>query len=315
LGKTALLALLSAEAAGRGIVTVEFELRGDVGAGAAVIGPLLDAVGRMAPLRRLRTLGDRLTAVKIGPAAIHLADQDEVTVTVAGLVADLATAAADAGRAVLVTVDEAHENPSTAAALVQGMHRAVQHQQPIAMVIAGLPGTARQVSHIVTYAERMHVTDLALLDRGGVDQAIRGPMADHGIAVDDAVVDAVADASGGYPYFVQLWGQALWDTTDDPARMTTTTLATAGPVVDDAVDRFFARRWDLLTDTQRGYVAALARRGGQATTRDLADALQRELTAVSSLRDGLIKSGIVYAPARGRLALTIPPMADWITNR
>lgn len=309
-GKTSLLASMGIAARARGIVTVELEVRGDVRE--TSIGALVHAVEQLSPRRRLADLAGRLTALKVGPAALHVAPQPTQDLTAAALVVDLGTVAHEVGLGVLITIDEAHEDLAAAATIVQGLHRTGQHGDPMTAVIAGLPGTAAGVARLVSYAERLRVTEVGLLDADGVAEALQGPFADHDIAIDDDVVDAVARQSGGYPYFVQIWGAELWNGTTDPRRVDTKALSTAAIEVAAHTDRFHRRRWDGLTARQQDYVAALSRRGGSARTAEVADDLGSAQQDLGYLREGLLRSGVVYAPARGIITLTVPPMADWV---
>lgn len=111
---------------------------------------------------------------------------------------------------------------------------------------------------------------------------------------------------------MQLWGAELWNATVDPHRVGLEALAPAGAEVALLMDRFHRRRWESLTERQQEYVAALSRRGGSARTAALADDLGRTTRDVGYLREALIQSGVVYAPRRGDIALTVPPMAEWV---
>lgn len=98
----------------------------------------------------------------------------------------------EVGSGVLMNIDEAHEDLAATATVVQGLHRTGQHGDPMTAVIAGLPGTAAGVARVVTYAERLRVTEVGLLNADGVAEALQGPFADHDVAIDDDVVDTVA---------------------------------------------------------------------------------------------------------------------------
>jgi hypothetical protein len=314
IGKTALMAMLAESARdarhARPVIPLELEVRDNDPA--LLTGEALDALRRVAPSKRLRELADRLTGVHVGNAGVRLAQADRPEATLASLIVDLGTTASEVGKAVMVLVDEAHEGPDAVAAVVRGLHRAGQRRAPMAAVIAGLPGTAARIADKVTYAERLPTTVLDLLDRGGVDDAIRKPLEAHDVGVDDDVIDRVHDATGGYPYFVQVWGEALWNATADPGRVDADACARAELSARDTTDRFHQRRYDALTCREREYVAALAARHGRARTADVAADVGLAATSAAALRDGLLKAGVVYAPARGEVALTVPPMAGWL---
>jgi Mn-dependent DtxR family transcriptional regulator len=54
---------------------------------------------------------------------------------------------------------------------------------------------------------------------------------------------------------------------------------------------------------------------GPVSSSDIAQRLGRKPTAVTKVRDALIREAIVYAPARGQLAFTVPHCARFVRRR
>lgn len=78
---------------------------------------------------------------------------------------------------------------------------------------------------------------------------------------------------------------------------------------------FFRVRYDRCTPRQRGYLRAMARLGpGPHRSGDLAGVLGRGAPAVAPLRNHLIAKGMIYSPAHGDTAFTVP-MFDAFLNR
>jgi hypothetical protein len=77
----------------------------------------------------------------------------------------------------------------------------------------------------------------------------------------------------------------------------------------------FSGRFARLSPLQADYVTALAHLGGRARSADVAAALGREVTDASSVRAQLIERGVVYAPAWGEVATTIPGLDVWLVAR
>jgi hypothetical protein len=311
-GKTALMAHVRQETEGQGLLTLRAELGGDRD---AVAHRILHLIRAITPAGRLRELASRFRGVRVGPIAGELTSPTGGPEEITDLIADLGTTAAANDAPVLLTIDEAHEDPHVACQIIRGLHEAGQQEVPVAAYLAGLPGLHARLSEITTYAERLPVTTLGLLDYDETRAALVTPFADAGILVTPDVVDAVADAAGGYPYFVQLWGHHLWRETADPDRITMAAVRAASGAVQEAVDRLFSGRFDRLTELQRRYVMALARLGGRARSADVASALGRAVQSVSPLRAKLIERGALYAPAYGEVALTVPGLDEWLVRR
>src|SRR2546428_7317063 len=79
------------------------------------------------------------------------------------------------------------------------------------LMLCGMPAVVDNLSRSKSYSERMCATqELGNLrppeDRAAfVDPAVR-----QGRRYADEVVDGVMEDSGGYPFFIQVYGDALW---------------------------------------------------------------------------------------------------------
>jgi DNA-binding CsgD family transcriptional regulator len=79
-------------------------------------------------------------------------------------------------------------------------------------------------------------------------------------------------------------------------------------VVLAALDRdFFRVRLDRLTPKEREYLRAMAELGpGWHRSGDIATRLGVRVESVAPRRSGLIKKGMIYSPAHGDTAFTVP---------
>ena len=70
---------------------------------------------------------------------------------------------------------------------------------------------------------------------------------------------------------------------------------------------FFRVRFDRLTPAEKTYMRAMAELGpGPHRSGDVADRLGRKVTAVAPVRNALISKGMIYSPAHGDTAFTVP---------
>ena len=70
---------------------------------------------------------------------------------------------------------------------------------------------------------------------------------------------------------------------------------------------FFRVRFDRLTPTEKRYMRAMAELGpGPHRSGDIADVLGRKVTTVAPVRNALIAKGMLYSPAHGDTAFTVP---------
>ncbi len=133
------------------------------------------------------------------------------------------------------------------------------------------------------------------------------PASKEGVAFEPNAISEIPRQTSGYPYFLQEWGKHSWDVAEsspigleDALRATTEALAEL-----DA--SFFRVRFDRLTPTQKRYMRAMAELGpGPHRSGDIAHILNRQVTSVAPVRNALIAKGMIYSPAHGDTAFTVP---------
>lgn len=70
---------------------------------------------------------------------------------------------------------------------------------------------------------------------------------------------------------------------------------------------FFRVRFDRLTPAEKRYMRAMAELGaGPHRSGDIADALGAKVQTVAPTRNSLIRKGMLYSPAHGDTAFTVP---------
>ena len=118
--------------------------------------------------------------------------------------------------------------------------------------------------------------------------------------------------TGGYPFFVQILGRALWEAADAPDRITDAAWSAAVTATAKRTDRWLADRFARVPPAQQRYLHAANAVGWPAGTGDIAAALDSDHATQSPTRAALIDDGLLYAPGRGRVDLVIPPLAGWL---
>ena len=145
------------------------------------------------------------------------------------------------------------------------------------------------------------------LSGAAVRKALLDPLGAHGASIDTDVLDSVVEHSQRYAYFVQLWGEALWNQrlATGETHLTAAHAAAAQPAVDARVAEYYQRRY---RELEAGGLlpAALAVaplfQGGldaTATDRDVDAALATtglDASARLAARDGLDRLGYVWSP-------------------
>jgi hypothetical protein len=238
------------------------------------------------------------------------ADSGDLSLDLAGLFVEIGELARDHGTGVLLTVDELHYVAlPVLEALVVGLHRAAQLRLPITIAGAGLPSLAAVTGEAKSYAERMFIyPEIGSLSGPQATDALVLPASDEGVEWEPAALDLVIDATQGYPYFVQEFGKRAWDVAEGPALITLDEVERSIPVaIAELDDGFFRVRTGRTSDPERAYLRAMAELGpGPVRSSAVAALLGKKPTAVTPIRDSLIKKALCYSPRWGELDFTVP---------
>ena len=117
-----------------------------------------------------------------------------------------------AGRKPLVVLlDEAHTlDPKTGRALLNAAQE-VGESEPFLLVLAGTPNLRDHLGTMgASFWNRSRSLRIGRLDERATADAIRKPLEAEDIAITDEALEHIVRESHGYPFFVQLWGDAVW---------------------------------------------------------------------------------------------------------
>nr|WP_277626235.1 ATP-binding protein [Arsenicicoccus piscis] len=248
------------------------------------------------------------------------ADSGALEFDVSTVVRDICAAASGQGVGLALLIDEAQDlTREELTVLCSTAHLATQRNLPLLIALAGLPSLPVQLAEAKSYAERLfafhQVRELAHHD---ARDAIVEPAVEQGVVWDGDAVTHLIDATGGYPYFLQEYGQAAWNWAPDGAGRICYDDARLGGLLAlrDLDSGFFRVRWERATPKERDYLQAMAIDGdGGSSSGEVAKRLGKKLTSLGPARASLIAKGLIYAPEHGRVAFTVPRMADFINRQ
>ena len=115
---------------------------------------------------------------------------------------------------VALLVDEAHMLDLDAMAELLNVAQIVCGQAPLLFGLAGTPHLATLLDAAgASFQERCDFVGVGRLAPHDAAEAISVPLAAHrpALVADREVLDTIAADSGGYPFFLSLWGEALFD--------------------------------------------------------------------------------------------------------
>jgi hypothetical protein len=326
-GKTVLLNRIRLDAEARGFASVRIEAPEERSLPALLAPALRSALLRLRRIdaakaglaKAMRALGGFVGALKIKYADIEvgldlerehgLADSGDLDSDLADLMASVGEAAAERGTAVVLFADELQYVPQDQlAALIMALHSANQAQLPITMVAAGLPQLLGAMGRAKSYAERLfEFIAVDRLDESAAREALCVPARREDVEYADEAVAIILVQTQGYPYFLQEWGKHSWNVAQkSPIDAHDATLATEEALA-DLDGSFFRVRFDRLTPREKTYMRAMAELGpGPHRSGEISEQLQRKVTEMAPVRNGLIAKGMLYSPGHGDTAFTVP---------
>jgi hypothetical protein len=240
------------------------------------------------------------------------------------------------GRGVALLFDEAHsvydrqaKHQFPLGALLSALV-AVQdddeNPMPIMLVLCGLPPLVGNIHAARSNAERLFraeaIDNLSLTpeppdELSAAAQALVRPATD--IAYAPGVADRVARDVDGYPYFIQWFGEALWEAADleGTTTITTTLYERERVAIQRSLDEeFFEPRYrDARQADQATLRVAASLDGERFTKADLDAATARSTGALSQSLIRLIADNLIYRDDHGVYAYTAPMFGDYMRRR
>ena len=234
-------------------------------------------------------------------------------------VTDLLVAAGEAARdrrtGILLAVDEVqYLSAEELGALITAVHRTVQMSLPVMLVGAGLPQLPGLAGDAKSYAERLFdFPQVGSLPDEEARAVLVIPVEDQSVTFEDAALEELVRRSQGYPYFLQEWGYHVWNAASKSPVTRQDVIAAAPEVQQQLDENFFLVRMDRLTPAEKKYLHAMAELGaGPHRSGDIAASLGVKVESVAPRRSGLIRKGMIYSPAHGDTAFTVPLFDDFL---
>ncbi len=246
---------------------------------------------------------------------IGMADSGNLECDLGDLFIRIGETTKSAGTAWTLLIDEMQYLSETElAALIVAIHRVSQKQLPVMFFGAGLPQIAALSGNAKSYAERLFsFPPVGPLDDESARIAIKQPIEDEGESISDEALGMIVARTEGYAYFLQEWGYQAWN------------ISNASPISAGDVEKaslaalrrldegFFRVRFDRLTPKEREYVKAMARLGrGPYRSSEVADQLGENVQTLGPRRAQIINKGMIYSPAHGDIAFTVPMFEDYL---
>jgi AAA ATPase domain len=325
-GKTVLLTRFEALARESGWATVDAEITKNSDFGDRMVNLARRALLQLAPRDRWKEKAVRAAAVlrsfqvtlrpdgsvtagfDVDPVE-GLADSGHLGEDLTDVFVALGEAAREQGSGVVFLVDEVQFlQLAELEALIAAIHKTVQRRLPITLVGAGLPQLPRLAAEAKSYAERLFkFPQIGQLSEEQARTALVEPARRLGVDFEPDALTAIVDFTEGYPYFLQEYGNTLWNQID-VSPVTAVDVSLAQAAVEAKLDGgFFRVRVERTSELEQTYLRAMAELGPEPQrAKDVAVLLDRTSEQLAPTRARLIQKGLLYTPGRGLAAFTVP---------
>jgi len=251
--------------------------------------------------------------VKVGDIEVSMqpgvADSGDLEADLCDLLVAAAEAAAERHQAIALIIDELqYLKEVEMSALIMALHKIAQRDLPLVLIGAGLPQIVGLAGKSKSYAERLfEYPQVGALSFNDASLAIVIPAERKGVRYELDALSMIYDHSIGYPYFLQEWGYHVWNTASTSLIGTTTVERATESVIRKLDENFFRVRFDRLTPKEKEYLFAMAALGeGPHRSGDISARLNRAVESVAPIRNSLIRKGMIFSPAHGDTAFTVP---------
>ncbi|MDG6095297.1 ATP-binding protein [Acetobacter sp. AN02] len=237
------------------------------------------------------------------------ADSGDLDSDLSDLMGALGEAAKARGTGILICLDEIQFlSARDMGALIMALHRTSRDGLPVLFAGAGLPHVVALSGQSRTYAERLFdFPQPGPLSRDDIADALCLPAEREGVTFTEAAVDEVFRVTRGYPYFIQEWAWHSWNVAHGPD-IHPGDVQVATEIAITALDKsFFRMRSARLTPREHDYCIAMAELGpGTHRSGEIAARLGMNVRNAAALRTSLIRKGLIWSPAFGDTAFTVP---------
>lgn len=193
-----------------------------------------------------------------------------------------------------------------------------REDNPLAVIGAGLPSTAAELTKAATFGERSTFVTLPRLEATAAATAVESPADALGVHWDPAAIHRLIERAQGFPYLLQVIAHETWDEArpEQGQSLTPADLDRGIASADEQLDAMYAARWTAAPDLEQRFMLAMARIGtGDVARSDIAAAMGSSSDALGVPRERLIDKGIIEpAGRRGYLRFTLPGFDQYLRD-
>ena len=241
--------------------------------------------------------------------------RDAASKTSQQIITELCRKLTSKGKGVLFLVDELQANSPELRQLIITYQELVGEGLNVALVMAGLPGavSATLNDKVLTFLNRAPKITLDPLPSGEVDAFFAQSFNRLGIVIEDGLRRRASSFTGGSPYMLQLVGHNVVLYAEEDGSVSEKSLSNALETSQADFENDICRTAiAALSEKDAEFLAALAAEGDSAATARIAERMEVTVDYAQKYRKRLIDEGIIESAGRGRVAMAVPYLGDYL---
>jgi hypothetical protein len=224
----------------------------------------------------------------------------------------------DDGIGICITVDELDSKDRDLIQLISDYQHFVREHKKVALLMAGLPGKVLLAlrDDDISFLRRAFQVQLEpiLLEETAIAMRKTFEAGNKHIAEKD--VAAAAEATGGYPYMIQLVGFYIWEQAAGKENIETVDVADGVRIAQAYLERtVYDVTFRELRANDIKFLAAMAGSSGVASIAGIREASGIAKGSIYKTRDRLIAQGLITDEGQGRLAFAMPALREYVVER
>lgn len=191
---------------------------------------------------------------------------------------------------ILITLDEAHTLDKDVGAYLLNMSQTIREEgAPFLLTLAGTPGLREHLEKMnASFWSRSKKIPIGRVNSEAAGQALTAPLNEMNIDVEEEALGQVVEDCQNYPYFIQLWGDALCKQAikHKEKNIKKSNVKEAMPAVEYQRRDYYQDRYNELREQELLDTAAWVSRQYTGHTTQNYDAMARQLAETMSIATG-----------------------------
>ena len=205
----------------------------------------------------------------------------------------------------LITIDEVHKTDAIVD-FIQEFQILIREELPVYLIVAGLYEDVESVENTdgLTFFLRAETFEMTPLNLKMIRDDYRKTL-----RLDAATADALAEMTKGYAFAYQAFGKYMWESKSKT--ITDEVLMQA----DEALSKMvYEKIWSELAPRDRWFLRYLAQKD-KMTVEELLETTKKKHNEWSEPRKRLADKGIIDVSVRGKIAINLPRLKEFVESR